>query len=333
MATAATNATLQDPYQRNYLGLKLDHCGFNAVTPVKFEANCLQFQYIKGGGHVMTIDLPQPPIGTKSPTLITRPGVVTDEQLAGYQQQMLIQPLAAPIPGPIKYDPARPPIWNETRPVGTWQYIMIPAQAGGSVNLTNCVGADQWQRLLELGFRPKLCKGSRYSLKVSSYGYDTPAMQAIASKYTGLAAVPSIPSFNNVGIGLNATNFFLTAQTQSKAQHKRLATDFVCQYSTYPFPANPATLPPIADDYSSALDILMDKPRGGWDTLAHGDAIVFMFCQYAPVTSDGGVETACIMQLPMTLTIHDKTTFSVLREIGSNDISQLSSLPVLNNVE
>jgi hypothetical protein len=38
-STAGCQATLQDPYQRNYLGLKLDHSGFNAVTPIKFEAN------------------------------------------------------------------------------------------------------------------------------------------------------------------------------------------------------------------------------------------------------------------------------------------------------
>jgi hypothetical protein len=38
-STAGSQATLQDPDQRNYFGLKLDHSGFNAVTPIKFEAN------------------------------------------------------------------------------------------------------------------------------------------------------------------------------------------------------------------------------------------------------------------------------------------------------
>ncbi|MDD1463636.1 hypothetical protein MEO39_27040, partial [Dolichospermum sp. ST_sed2] len=71
MATSGNQASVQDPYQRNFLGIKFDHCGLNAITPIKFEANCLQFQYLKNGSHVCTIDLPQPPIGTKSPTLIT----------------------------------------------------------------------------------------------------------------------------------------------------------------------------------------------------------------------------------------------------------------------
>lgn len=304
-----TRATYEDPYQRNFWGIKIDHPGFNACNPAQFVPNAAQFQYVKTTGVVCEIVLPDPPIVRAAPVTITRPENVTDAQLVGIQQVMMTPPGAPPAP------PIPPAIWNTTRATGGWQYIVIPPMSGGSVRLEQCVGYDKWQKLLQIGYKPQICRSNTYRISCGAKGYNVQGMVDVGQKLTTLqAGAGVIPPNNGVNLG-NGPGVY-------NSVHRTQETDWVCQYSGAPY----------ADSFSpGALNQVGALVAQGFDVLAFGSAIVFQFVQFAPPTTDTNTVTACVLTVPVTLTVHNKTKFTVLKTTNQ-DLAQVASLPVVGGV-
>ena len=304
-----TVATASDPYQRTFLALKVDHQGFNACNVEIFNEKCLQFQYVKQSPYAVLITLPEPPMQAKSaqPVTMTRPGAMTAAQLLGYQQSMISTGFAAP-PVPTGN------IWNETRSTGCWQYIIIPPQVAASINMTQIGDQAAWQRLLNLGYKAQNCTRRQYMIACGTTGFDGMGTQNLRNKLTALqASLGVIPASNSTG----AATFIEGVHNKKHAVQE---CDWVCQYNA---PVS-LTIPP---NYGNATQYVANLIAQGFDTLPFGSAIVFQFLQYAPPTTDTVANTACPVNMPYTIEVTTKTSFSKLR-LGNRDLGQLATLPL-----
>lgn len=301
-AQASSTATLLDPFQRNFWGIKIDHPGWNACNVTQWDANITQFAYVKTSGVVCEISLPDAPITRSEATKIIRPTVMTNAQLAAVQTQQ------------FGLANSGTPIWNEQRPSGAWQYIIIPAHKAASINLSKCVGRTQWQQIIQLGYKPKTCKGNKYRISSGIGGFNCNGIKETGERLSVLQSGSGvIPASNLAGVGF--------ALVGEQATHKRQESDWCVQFGNNS---------QIADSFAGARVQLDNFTAQGFDVLAYGSAIVFQFCQYAPPTVEG-VITAELQVLPVTLTIHNKTVFSTLKTT-SNDLGQVYSLPVVGGV-
>lgn len=309
MGQATFASTPTDPFHRNFVGFKMDHPGWNCCNPRQWNANATQFVYVKSSPVVLEITLPDPPIVKALPVTITRPAVFRSAaDITGYQALNMVAPNTSD----------GVPMWNETRPTGAWQYIIIPPQRGASLRLDQIVGFEKWQQLLQIGYKPQTCRGKTYKCVCTPKGEDATGQLEIASKLNalGTAVVPgTIPAYNNQGQGLGLYN----------TVHKAQETDWCCQYSRGPFVDTP-----LLAALTAAQQEIVDFSRQGFDVVAFGSGIVFQFVQYAPPAVDG-TSTACRQVLPLTLTVHSKTTFRQLKT-ASQDIGQVSTLPIVGGV-
>lgn len=299
---SSNQASILDPYHRNFLGFKLDHSGFNSVNVEKYNEAATTFQYVKMSKQVLQITLPEAPVVKGMPTTQTRPGIMTDAQYLALQQTMMV-PGGSTVPAVLTDS-----VWPETRPVGMWQYIKIPAQDGSSVNLFNNCSMAGWQRLLDNGYRPKICKGRNYFLRCEAKGCDMEEMENIRSKHNQLATGLGIPNFNpwQPGQTYNGT---------TKHKHQKQETDWSCQY----FVQQP-------DTEVGAQAQLVGFNRQGFDCVAFGEAIIFMFVMFAPPTLTTGINTAPLVTMPYSMIVHSKATFTGLRS-NFSDTGQLSTQP------
>lgn len=293
-----------DPFHRNFLGFKIDHPGWNCCNPRQWNANVTQFAYVKTSPVVLEITLPDPPISKALPVTITRPPVFRAVgDLASYQTNNM----GAGIPSDGV------PIWNETRPCGAWQYIVIPPQKGASIRLDQIVGYDKWQKLLQIGYKPQTCRGRTYKCMCAARGADAAEQSSINKKLTALGTTLGvIPSFNAPG-QMQGPGLY-------NSVHKQQETDWSVQYSA----------PPYADTFVDAANQATTMIEQGFDVLAFGSAIVFQFLQYAPPCLDG-TSTAMRQIMPYTLTVHSKTTFRQLKT-ASQDLGQVGTLPIVGGV-
>lgn len=311
-ALMCRRATADDPYQRNFVGFKLDHAGWNVCNPRQWNQNVTQFENVRMSPVVLEITMPDPPMSRALAVTQTRPAVMTDAQLTAYQA--------------LNMDPAYnvtiPPMWNETRPQGVWQYIVIPPQKAASVNLGTAVGFEQWQRLLQIGFKPRTCTGTTYKISVQPRGLDSQGLERITTYMNTFATGPPygvIPPFNNGG---------LTQGLGTMKMHTTQECDWCCQYDNGPYQEAPITSVPAGFVNGSAQ--VQTLLRQGFDVVAFGSAIVFQFCQYAPLTFEG-TQTATPQAIGLTLTVHSKTVFSKLRST-STDLGQITTLPITYGV-
>lgn len=302
MAQASTAANAQDPFQRNFVSFKIDHPGWNCCNPRQWNANVTQFAYVKSSPVVLEITLPDPPISKAAPVVATRPAVfATAAALGTYQTTNMGSNPAVPL-------------WNETRPTGAWQYIIIPPQKGASINLSQVTGYVNWQKLLQIGYKPQTCRGKTYKCVCAAKGADTNEQQAIYAKLGQLTAGAGvIPAANGAALNSGPGSY--------NTVHKQQETDWSVQLSTAAAPA---------DTFAGAQAQMGIFVQQGFDVLAFGSGIVFQFVQYAPPCLDG-TSTASSQILPITLTIHSKTTFRQLKS-ASQDIGQVSTLPVVGGV-
>lgn len=299
---AATRATANDPYQRNFVGFKIDHPGWNCCNVRQWDENIRQFSYVKSSPVVLEITLPDPPISKALPVTITRPAVFTDAgELAAYQALNIGTPAT--------------PLWNETRPTGAWQYIIIPPQKGSSIRLDLVVGYAEWQALLQIGYKPQTCRGTTYKCVCAAKGADSAEQNCIFTKLATLAnsQPPGTIPPKNPSTTLSGPGSFNTV-------HKAQETDWCVQYDNGPF----------ADDFTGAGLQQLQFNQMGFDVLAFGSGIVFQFVQYAPPALDG-TSTACGQILPLTLTVHSKTTFRQLKT-AQQDIGQVCTLPIVGGL-
>lgn len=295
-AIASTAASASDPFQRNFYGIKIDHPGFNACNPVQWNANVTQFAYVKTSAVVCEITLPDPPMGTSEAVKLIRPGVISTAQLAAYQTAN------------TGLANVGVNVWDEIRPMGAWMYIVIPAQKGASISLFNTVGLVRWQQLLQLGYKPKVCRGNKYRVMCSTKGFDTSGTREIYDKLQLLQAYGGVAPPSN-GVDYNIPGSYTKT-------HAAQECDWSVQYAETPIP----------DTFLGGQQKLTQFGAQGFDTIAFGSAIVFQFCQYAPLTSDGD-QTAANQNVPVTLTIHNKTVFSQLKT-ASRDLGQVYTLPI-----
>lgn len=297
-----------DPFIRNFYAIKLDHPGFNAVDPIQFVQNANLFQYVKLSGVVLEIQFPDPPMVAKQPVTITRPSLIT-AQMRDSAQQLMYTVVGAP---PVSNRTA----WYETHPTGRWEYIRIPAQNGSSINLSQIGDYDGWQRLVTLGYKPKVCRGNKYFIKCGTTGVDMNELENIRVKNQNLQATSGvIPPFNTVsGAGLSYNG-------NTRHKHQKQECDWSVQYAS---PGQP-------DNFSGGSMQCRQFEQQGFDTMAFGEAIVFQFLQYAPTCTDDGSPSGHMQEIPFHCTLHNKATFTQLRD-GNIDIGQLSSLPIVGGV-
>lgn len=308
MGTASNGASPEDCFQRNYVGFKIDHPGWNCCNPRQWNANVTQFCYVKSSPVVLEITLPDPPIGAAGPVTVQRPSKFRAAQdLQQYQVSNF---------GQVPSDGV--PIWNETRPTGAWQYIIIPPQRGSSIRLDQVVGYTQWQKLLQIGYKPQTCRGKTYKCVCQAKGADASEQSSISFKLSSLQQPPpgTIPPFN--------PQAQMAGPGSYNTVHKAQETDWSVQYSVDTAAA------PFPDDFIGAQAEAMTIIQQGFDVLAFGSGIVFQFVQYAPPCMDG-TTTACRQVMPLTLTVHSKTTFRQLKS-ASQDIGQVSTLPIVGGV-
>lgn len=296
-------ATETDPYQRNFWAIKVDHCGFNACNVDRFPDGCNDFGLVKTSSNVVEITLPQPPMSKAMAPTVIRPTNMSMAQMTGYQTRMFGGGVSM---ANVAFD--------ETHASGAWEYMIIPAQLGGSVKLSIMGTLTGWQRLLDMGFRPKKCTRSKYRISVVPKGQDGVEIRTVYRKLADMTSTGIIPSSN---AWADAQQF----QGSEQRQHHAQDTDWCCQYSTlYP-----------TDTFAGSQQIIRDIQAQGFDVMAYGSAIVFQFIQYAPPTSDTpAIDTSVCQIIPATLTVHNKTTFSKRRTVGF-DLCQVMSLPVILN--
>ena len=300
-------ASLVDPMQRTYLALKVDHQGFNACNVQKFNEYCNEFQFIKQDAYVVEITFTDQPMNSKNapPATMTRPSRVTNTQLT-QQQQTLLTPGGQVAPSAL----GAVPVFMETRPFGGWYYIIVPPQRGASINLTEIGTEVAWQRLLNIGYKAKPCSGKKYRIQCGTNGFDASGRQQIITKLAGLGTSGGVVPVNNGGANLEG---------RDNATHQIQEAEWCCQY------ADPAGLarPPT---YATATTYTRNTVFQGFDTLPFGSAIVFQFCQYAPLTIEGG-NTAVPTVIPYQIEILSATSFSQLR-LGNRDVGQVCTLPI-----
>ena len=304
---AATTSTLLDPYHRNFACMKIDHPGWNCCNPRQWNANITQFAYVKTSPVVLEITLPDPPISKALPVTVFRPPVFrAAADLLAYQTENFG---GAPSDGV--------PMWNETRPTGAWQYIIIPAQKGASIRLDQVCGYVEWQKLLQIGYKPQTCRGKTYKCVCQPKGADAAEQGSINRKLQALAGPPPgvIPPFN-AGNPMTGPGLYTSV-------HKTQETDWSVQYCSAPVGG-------FLDTFGGAGLQAADFISQGFDVLAFGSAIVFQFLQYAPPCLDGTV-TVMRQLLPLTLTVHSKTTFRQLKT-ASQDLGQVATLPIVGGV-
>lgn len=309
-SVSQTAATALDPMQRTYLALKIDHQGFNTCNIPKFNEYTQQFQYCKMSGVMCKITLPDPPMSSKTalPVTQTRPSALTGAMLTGWQQTQVT-------PGGSLAPPATPyPVWNETRPLGAWYYIIVPPQRGASINLTEIGTEAGWQRLMNIGYKAQPCKGKVYNIMCGTKGFDADGRSNIVQKLTQLNTGGGVIPSNNLFSGA-------VAEGRDNVEHQAQECDWVCQYATASNPVNPS------NTFASWATYLQNTQAQGFDVLAYGSAIVFQFCQFAPPTTDTGVSTATNVIIPYQLEILSSTTFSQLK-IGNRDVGQLATGPI-----
>lgn len=310
MGASSTGATEDDPYQRNFFIVKVDHCGFNSIQPTRYYEGVQQFTYVQTGPNVIEIQLPEPPLSKALPVTQVRPVSMTQAQMIGIQKVMQGG----------GYDSTNV-IWNEHHPTGFWQYIQLPAGYGGSLKMAQHGTLQGWNRLIDLGFRPKQCRTLKYRLMVDPKGQDGLEMLNAQNKLAQLGPMPgTIPASN-----LNPGTFTAQAyEGRVKAKHQKAMCDWTCQFSTAISSPN--------DDFAGASARYFDLIAQGFDVMAFGGGIVFQFVQYAPPTRDTTpITTAACQIVPVTINVHNKAVFSMPRIGAKNDLYQVASLPIVTN--
>jgi len=310
MGASSTGATEDDPYQRNFFIVKVDHCGFNSVTPSRFFEGANQFTYVQTGPNVIEIQLPEPPLSKALPVTQVRPVSMTAAQMIGIQKTMQGG----------GYD-ATNVIWNEHHPTGFWQYMQLPAGYGGSLKMGYHGDLAGWQRLIDLGFRPKQCKTLKYRLMVEPKGQDGIEMLNAQNKLAQLGPMPGTIPVSNLNPGTFTAQAY---EGRVKVKHQKAMTDWTCQFSTAISSPN--------DDFAGASARYFDLIAQGFDVMAFGGGIIFQFVQYAPPTRDTTpVTTAACQIVPVTINVHNKCIFSTPRIGSKNDLYQVASLPIVAN--
>ena len=278
------------PWLETYFAFKLDAQGFNLCDPQQFAEGCIRYEYVKQGPYCATFVFPDPPIGKSGP--VRRYYPITNPTW--------LNPLTQPVaPGTLSsYSAAN----VEERGIGAWEMIIIPPRRYKSVNIDKIVDQDGWDRLIDMGFKPRPVT-KVVKIYCSNAGLDQDSLQSIVS----LASQPQVRNTND------PTKFSVTDMKKYKMRY--LDTEDVCQ-ATSDLPAQPNAGTNQLTTYPSTGDLTLQ----GYPCVPFGSALAFRFRQFAPVqekvapSPDGGgtvtYAQTCVRQtIPLDVYLDSVTTF------------------------
>lgn len=269
-AWSEQQGNLQDPYRRTFLSFKLDANGFNCCDPKQFAENCQKFKSVKQGPSAMTFYFTDPPMGNAA--------VKRHYSLQGTSQAYGLPTL-------------------EERTVGSWQYIIIPPRGKASVHLPNLHGKENWDKLIEMGFKPRTV-GKSVRIYCSNAGIDE-AQQEYVLKQT--EAAPATENPTNVVMTIDGG---VLVQKAEVAGHIRkpgyVDTERACQYYTL---QNSDPLDSVRN--LARLNQFIDLRAQGYPCVPFGSAIVFCFATF----HGGTVANATRLNIPIEIHVDSFTKF------------------------
>lgn len=270
---------LQNPYVETFAAFKLDALGFNGNSVTTFNEMCKRYNLIKQGPYAMTFFFQEPPIGT-------RPAV----------RQYPIPALDATALGGL----ARPTIEEHT--LGAWEYIIVPPRVRASVKLQSLCGTQNWNRLIEMGFKPRSVTKKGITIYCSNGGLDEDSMQFNRVAGVGSANISNLTQFESITSpgGTAVTCAKLSEITAGgKVRCKWRETERVCQYATVQ--NNPPTSGTNLD--TQTLQAFDDITAQGYGCQPFGAAIVFRFRQFAPPSAATAAQPPVLTHIASRATI------------------------------
>jgi len=250
--------TLQNPYVETFAAFKLDAMGFNGNSVNTFNQMCTRYNLVKQGPYAMTFFFQEPPVGTR-PVVRQYPIAASDATNLG--------------------GVGRPTIEEHT--IGAWEYMIIPPRVRASVKLNAIVGTQSWNRLIEMGFKPRPITKRGITIYCSNGGLDEDSMQFNRVAGVGPASISNLTQFSTItspaGNSVNCANLAeVTAGGLKKSKWRE--TERVCQYATI-VNAPPTAGAPLETQVLQAFD---DITAQGYGCQPFGSAVVFRFRQFAP---------------------------------------------------
>lgn len=266
------------PWLETYFAFKLDAQGFNLCDPQQFAEGCERYEYVKQGPYCATFVWPDPPIHKAGPVRRYYP---------------LVAPTFNGETGTLSsYGTAT----QEERGIGAWEMIIIPPRRYKSINIGNCLDQNGWDRLIDMGFKPRPTE-KVVKIYCSNSGIDQDTLASVVS----LVSQPEQRDFND------ATKFNVCDMKKYKMRY--MDTEDVCQATTI-----------VADSMGqTTYPTLWDLKQQGYPCVPFGSAVLFRFRQFAPVqetvTVVEGVQVVtatqrCIRQtIPLDLYLDSVTSF------------------------
>jgi hypothetical protein len=276
-----------DHYRRSYLSFKIDAQGFNCCDPSVFNTMCQQYGRVKQGPYSVTFHFTDPPMGNVP---VTREYPVTQSN-----------PAVAPFIG-------KPTV--EHRALGVWQYILIPPRKLASVKLASLHGRANWDRLIDMGFKPRNVKKA-HRIWCSNGGIDDMQMEHVMKVQEVQAT-----SENNYQAEAEVSAGVLIRRSQRQGKwikHKSQPTESACQW--FNGARMQKNTPFRGSMRSRQFESLYAQ---GYDCCPFGSAIVFCFLQYHGGTPGNAVRQS----IPIEIHVDSYTKFSepLLEQL---DIDQL----------
>lgn len=299
-------ATVQNPFFDNFLAFKLDFCGFNANETVPFNTLCQQFGLCKQGPTCMTLMFTDGPVGVKvSQTTSVFPVQQVVGTIGGQDANWKTLPFIAN---------------HETRPLGRWEYIIVPPRVGASVNITQLMSNQNWDKLIDMGFKAHHFVGNN-GLRL----YCSPKGQVL-SEYTSwqspIVTTPPTPA----PAATDTQNAFTSQASKpkiSKGSAGWSETERICQF------AHQGT------SFFAPVNWNQSLSAQGYPVIAFGSAVCIRFRQYAPIhcalDPDTSLwvysQTAVQKQIPVEIQIDTVCKFK-MSTMGLLDLDQVATVPV-----
>lgn len=317
----------RDPWLTTYFAFKLDAKGFNICDPETFAENCSKFQYVKQGPSCATFVFPDLPLDKND--------AVTREYTIG---QPVNNQSVSSYGVPTK----------EYRGIGPWEMIIIPPRKMKSINIGNLTSHASWDKLIQMGFKPRPCQ------KVTKIYCSNSGVDVRDAGVIGKQAVQSATRTSN-DISVNSsTNDYVTtvfptvgmyhsgpSLTSLKwKKHQYLDTEETCQWTVIADP-NTTQLGGVKDMPYTSYDTMEMYFKQGYDCVPFGSAIVFRVRQFAPPffkivdpaqPSIVTLDHICVRQtIPLDIYLDSVTSFKGPVE-GRFDIDQPFSNPFVEPI-
>jgi len=202
-----------------------------------------------------------------------------------------------------------------------------------TINSGNCTSSDSWNKLIQMGFKPRPCQRVN-KIYCSNSGLDVLCASAIMKQTNQTTVRTSNTSAPNAGGGVPGSDYnpqvfaqdrlyqsFLSLTSLKWRKHSYIDTEDVCQWTGVPNPD--AGTQPIAvrtEMPKTSYDTLDLYFSQGYDCIPFGSAIIFRVRQYAPpqltvppdTPSAGNIVMThtCVRQIiPLDVYLDSVTTF------------------------